>query len=176
MKKSFVLFLIICMVVCLSGCYHVETTDTEQYNDFYQYMQAKNTSIGNNLPEPSDAFTVEDAYLYYSDWDLLDSMYTVYVNCVYTTEYYEQAKDEAYAISRMWGDPVSNSSSFDCESVVAPPYNEIYSGGERHGTYILFDDAERRIVYVKVFDDAVKAKSKNIPEEYLPKEWREISS
>ena len=173
MKKSGFLVLVICMAVLLTGCYHIETTDVQKYSEFYQQMNEQGHSIGRNIPKPTDTLNIEEMYLYYSDWDLVDSMYTVYVNCTYTAEEYEQAKDAAYATAIKWEAPKNDSSSFDCESIVGDQLNEISRGGTNQYCYILFDDADRRIVYVDLFEDALKRTSKNIPQEYLPKELRD---
>lgn len=169
------IFLLI--VVLFRSCYHQETENTQDYYAFRQEMQDKSKTIYDMLPALNDEDCIEDMYLFYSDWDFIDSFYTVYLNCQYSEQEY---KNEEMRIAALFSDEqvlVKNSDLFDYPSLMHRDYFDFDLNGMigmMTYEYVLFDESEFRVVYVTLFDKELNGKSTNIPEEYLPKELNEL--
>ena len=155
------------LIVLFNGCYNIETTNAKKYNSFYNKMERKHPSMYEKLPDPQ-GLELDEVYLYHWDFDLIDTTYVVYLNCVFDNkEEYTTEKNRQYKLGREWEFTQYNSSSFEYESVVREHY---ISGHDKHFDYVLFDDSEHRFVYVYMFD--IDGKFENIPQKYLPDELR----
>ena len=166
-KRYILLMLLLCVVaLILNGCYYIETTNVKRYAAFYAEMEEADPIMHTWLPDPED-LQIEDMYLFRSDYDLLDTFYTVYVNCVFDDVSYQTEKDRQYSLARYDEFATYNLLAFDYESIA---YNVSLDKSKKHIDYILFDDAENRIVYVFAFfmDDRYE----NIPAKYLPDSLR----
>jgi len=174
MYKKKICSIMVCLIIILlfTSCYHFESEHVNEYDEFYQNMQEKNDYIYGFLPLLEDNECIDDMYLFYSDRDLLDSYYTIYLNCKYSEKEY---RNEEKRITELFVDEdllVKNSDSFDYESLM---YSNLFvrdsSGiGIMDYQYVLFSESDFRIVYITFFDKELNGKSINIPEKYLPKE------
>ena len=153
----------------LTSCYHYKSDVSSDYGEFRIDMKSKAKGIYDFLPDLENEDVIKDVFMYYSDADLIDSFYTVYLNCQYSEEEYNKEKERLEKVLK--GANV-DSNSFELPSIVADeymngeyPYNSVYM----RYSYALFDEDEFRIIYVEFFDKELNGYSTNIPEEYLPK-------
>lgn len=166
-QKKWILFWIILNSMLLTSCYEVNTDQKTDYTEFRNEMQKKNDFIYQVLPILNDESVVEDVYLYYSDRDLLDSFYTVYLNCIFSEEKYTLEYERLQSLSGEEG----NILSFEYESIVFYYYMEFGSVDMVDFSYVLFDEDENRIVYVLIFEKGEEINIETIPKAYLPKEY-----
>ena len=160
-KKRHVLLLCIVAFV-LNSCYFIETTNAKRYAAFYAKMEEADPITCKWLPDP-EGLQIEDMYLFRSDYDLLDTFYMVYVNCVFDDVSYQTEKDRQYSLARYNEFATYNLLAFDYESIA---YDVDLDTSKKHMDYVLFDDAENRIVYVFAF--FMNNQYENIPAKYLP--------
>jgi len=159
------------MMASLTACYYCDTTQFEDYGRFREEMQKMGKQLDVFLPALESDEPVEDMYLFYSDRDLIDTYYTVYLNCRYTEEKYRQEEERIVLLFNDEDLLIKNSESFGMDSLM---YGE-GCFGDADGIildymYVLFDEAEQQIVYIAFFDKELYGKYTNIPEKYLPKE------
>ena len=114
-------------------------------------------------------------YLYFSDYDLLDSFYTIYVSCISPETEYKAEQDRILSLYNEQ-DHTINSDSFKYESVV---FNDILQTESEvvdylSYSYVLFDRDESKIIYVMLFTKDDISKIDHVPSEYLPKEYLEF--
>lgn len=185
MRKR-ILVLITCLMISLllTSCYKTETEQVLDYTAFYKDMRERSKHISGFLPDISDESCIEEVYLYYTEEDpIFQPNYTIYLNCVYSEEEYE---NEVKRINELFTDEgllQRNTDSFEYESMLygefldCSPFsldffkNQIsWVMAEAHYTYVLFEEEESRIVYITMFEEKLNGRSINIPEEYLPKE------
>ena len=108
---------VFCSIIAFlfASCYHLDSEQPEDYESFRQNMQGK--YVYDLLPPLEDTDCIQEAYLFYSDWDLLDSYYTIYINCLFTEEEYQA---ECERITNTFTDPyflTINSDSFGYPSM-----------------------------------------------------------
>lgn len=174
MLKGKLFFIIVCLgfVLLFVTGYHFESTQTVEYNAFHQDMQEKNEYIYKLLPVLKDDKYIEDMYLFYSDRDLIDSYYTVYLNCRYSEKEYRTEKTRISELFESDGYLIKNSSLFNYESLMGTHrfFHDSSDVDLMNYEYVLFSESDYRIVYVTFFDKELNGKSINIPKMYLPKE------
>lgn len=140
-------------------------------------METKNTAIYQFLPKVNEE-QIEDMYLYYSD-ELLDSYYSIYLNCSYFEKQYEAELERLSNIMSQYNDIIKkDSKSFSYESFCLDSVLEFDSNGNGivDYTYFLFDSENKRIIYVMILEKEVSGESVNIPLEFLPSEVIELRS
>ena len=175
--KLYVRRMLFCIAILLSvtcaftACYYCETTEPEEYVAFYNQMKNANTQLDVFLPPLENDDPIDDMYLFYNGRDLIDTYHTVYLNCHYTEEVYHQEKERMVQFCNDENLLIKDSNSFDMPSLM---YGEGFFGDTTSMildyTYVLFDEAELRIIYITFFDKEINGEYTNIPEEYLPKE------
>ena len=162
--------LICVFCVGLSGCAHIDTDKIEDYGSFLQTMKDMNSGEYPYLPSAEYLDCMEEVVLYYSDYDLLDSFYTIYVNCVYTPEDYKKEEQRLLELSEN-GSLSYDADSFCHEAIVL---SKTFESDEELSVmvydYFLFDQDASRIVYVSLFDKELRRRHYNIPSEFLPSE------
>lgn len=164
------LFILVLSISLLSSCYETQVTKRNEYTEIRSKMQIKDSSIYEFLPEIVNNDDVKDMYFYYSDKDFLDTMYAIYLNCVFSKEKYateQQRLTELYNEADVIADP----GIFDCKSIIIEMQTEANNSTLTYlrYTYVLFYENESRIVYVKVFEKGDHFEWKNIPSEYMPR-------
>ncbi len=171
---SIVVILVLVTCLIFTGCYHIDSHDINDYDSFMSKMNhKKHEYISKFFPKLEDTDCVNDMYLYYSDYDLLDSLYTVYLNCSYDDETYAS---EIQRLKNKFAN-YSDSISFDYEPVVIDEAHIDNSSQSVYirCTYALCNEKENQIVYVSIFQKAeIDIIKDNIPNEYLPKEIQNI--
>ncbi len=181
LKKLMIFPLCVMILLCMTSCYHFESNEKSDYNTFKEDLYKVNDYIYSYLPTIENDDVIDEVYLFYSDWDLLDSFYTTYVNCVYSEEEYQKEKDrltELFADDQYLSDEALtlNYPSLMHENSIDTSHG--FLGDEvldmMKLNYVLFDEENFRIVYITIFDKELNSKSVNIPEEYLPKELVEL--
>lgn len=123
------------------------------------------------LPVPDSYSRIDDIYLYYSDYHLLDSYYTIYLECVFAPEKFEAEKqcviDDAKQFFTLY-----NCDAFFYDSVyVSQGINHREDGFLAiHISYVLFDAQNHKIIYVDTFEEGIDVawKTAYIPDKYLP--------
>lgn len=175
LKKSFVFLSVFLMLLQLSSCYNVNTDNVNDYEAFLQKMQDKHPILYSDLPNV-DKEQIKDMYLYYSD-ELIDSYYTIYLNCSFTKEQYETEFKRIVDLTSQYGDMLDvNSKSFSYDSIRVNSSLDFDSKGWGivDYSYFLFDSENSRIIYVMIFEKEIMGKSVNVPDEYLPSELIEL--
>ena len=124
------------------------------------------------LPVPDSYSRIDDIYLYYSDNHLLDSYYTIYLECVFAPEKFEAEKQRVIDDAKQYHFTLYNSDSFSFESVYINQVLE-HNSDEFIAiqiSYALFDDENNKIIYVDSFEEGPKSEWKTayIPDKYLP--------
>lgn len=176
-RKLGVLTFCLIIAVFLTSCYHFESNQTTEYQEFYQKLKENKKQIYNFFPIINDKESIQEVYLFYNDRDLIDTYYTIYLNCNFSKDDYQKEKDR---IAKLFEDKdllVENSDSFEYESLMydSTLYPSKYGDIDLMSyEYALFLEDEQRIVYVAFFDKELNGKSINIPKEYLPKELLEL--
>lgn len=175
-KKTFVFSLCLLILLCLTSCYHIDSNQRSEYFVFKEKMNKSNDIIYSLLPSLESEDYIEDIYMFYSDYDLLDSFYTVYLKCKFDEKEY---KDEQKRITSVFNEEeflVKDSDSFKYPSLM---YDSLFWSNEKQVdmmryNYALFVEDTYSIIYVAIFDKETNGKSVNVPEEYLPKELVDI--
>lgn len=175
LKKSFVFLSVFLMLLQLSSCYKVNTDNVNDYEAFLQKMQDKHPILYSDLPNV-DKEQIKDMYLYYSD-ELIDSYYTIYLNCSFTKEQYETEFKRIVDLTSQYSDMLDvNSKSFSYDSIRVNSSLDFDSKGWGivDYSYFLLDSENSRIIYVMIFEKEIMGKSVNVPDEYLPSELIEL--
>lgn len=184
MKKTYNLLLVILTVMVATltcGCYHIESSESEDYKGFLSEMETKNKSIHSFLPKLEETDCIEDMYFCYSDGDVFDSTYTVYLKCTYEADAYAKEVQRLNSEYPLCG----NSDSFDYNAIVIEETFELYEANSvemdsgavyvRY-TYALYDDSTSQIIYVTTYvKGEITTFTDHVPSEYLPKaivEWQ----
>lgn len=172
MKKFLCVILSIVLGFTLPGCYFQDADNSEEYSSFLQEIEEKNDTIYSILPKNDKIDFVQDVYLYYSDFDMIDSLYSIYVNCIYEQDTYVEETQRVLEVTNQWEFVKENVDSFDYNSIVINQYLDFDDSqiGMMDYSYVLFDDNDYRIVYVFILEKELNGMSMNIPNEYLPKE------
>lgn len=172
--KRFIRSLLILSVFCISltGCYQINSKSHADYPDFYEKMSTVMPATYSMLPNPEDVKSIDDMYLYYSDYDLLDSYHTIYLECSFSSEKYETEKQRIIDDAKQYHFTLYNSDSFSFESVYINQVLE-HNSDEFIAiqiSYALFDDENNKIIYVDSFEEGTKSvwKTAYIPDKYLP--------
>ena len=173
MKKVFtVLLVLLLLCTSLTGCYQIESKSTTDYPAFYEKMSTVMPTTYSSLPNPEDIETIDDIYLFYSDYDLIDSYYTIYLECSFSSEKYETEKQRVINNAKQYDFTLYNSNFFSYNSVYINQYIEHDSDGSVavQVSYSLFDDENDKIIFVDTFEEGIKSewKTSYIPEKYLP--------
>lgn len=175
MKRILSIILILVVTLCFSACYKIDSNSKSDYSAFYDKMGSLLPESQSMFPIPEAMESIDDIYLYYSDYDLLDSFYTIYLECSFTSESFETEKQRVHDEC---GPSLLNSDSFSYESEYMEQYIEQDSNGFTyiHISYVLFDEENNKIIYVASFEKAYESKLKtsNIPQKYLPKELNNL--
>lgn len=183
MKKPLLSLFTICIILLFCGCYKIDSTSSQDYANFYK----KSDEIAlqcDFLPLPENVKDFEDVLLYYSDYDLLDSYHTIYLNCNFTDENFQTEKQRALNYGENYDFTVYNSDSFALDSIYINTLDcEQKELHHIYISYVLFDDKNNKIIYVMIFEEGDKNrsggvfnKSSAIPDEYLPKELLEYKN
>ncbi len=177
MKKFIFSITALFLALSLCACYEIDSTDSSDYAAFYEKSSELSLQC-DFLPLPTNIESFDDILLYYSDYDLIDSYHTIYLNCNFTDKNYEIEKQRALDYGKNYDFTIYDSDSFNLNSIYINTLD--CNQTELHHiyiSYILFDDASNKIIYVMIFeegnstqDSSVFSKSSNIPNEYLPKE------
>ena len=124
------------------------------------------------LPNPENIESIDDLYLYYSDYDLIDSYYTIYLECGFSSDKYETEKQRVKDYAKQYDFTLINSDFFLYDSVYINQCIQHESDGfiTIDISYTLFDDENNKIIYVDTFEEGKKSewKTSYIPEKYLP--------
>ncbi len=67
----------------MTSCYSLETVDSNEYISFLNKIKSSHPTNYGALPKLEDIGCIEEMYLYYTDKEIIDTMYTIYLNCVY---------------------------------------------------------------------------------------------
>lgn len=174
--KRFISFLLIFSLfsISLTGCYQIDSKSTTDYPGFYKKMSTVMPTTYDSLPSPESIASIDDIYLYYSDYDLIDSYYTIYLECSFSDETYEAEKQRVIDDAKQYDFTLFNSESFSYDSVYVnqciqhSPYGFIAI----QISYALFDDDNNKIIYVDTFEEGTKSEwnTAYIPDQYLPNE------
>lgn len=172
MKKVLCIIFSIIFSCALSSCYYQNTDIIKEYSSFLRKIDEKDKSMYSLLPKNDKMDYIQDIYLYYSDFDMMDSMYAIYVNCLFEQNMYIKETQRILEITEQWDFVEENVDSFDYDSVVIDQvfYFDNLNMGLMNYSYVLFDDNNSRIVYVFIFEKQLDGMSMNIPSDYLPKE------
>ena len=173
MKKRFtVLLVLLLLCTSLTGCYQIDSKSTTDYLAFYEKMSTIMPTSYASLPNPEDIETIDDIYLFYSDYDLIDSYYTIYLECSFSSEKYETEKQRVIDNVKQYDSTLYNSELFSYDSVYINQCIEHNSDGfiAIQVSYALFDDENDKIIYVDTFEEGTKSewKTSYVPEKYLP--------
>ncbi len=172
LKKVSIFVTFLCICGLFTSCVYVNTTDGSEYTSLLADMKNTSKSVYSFFPEVADD-CIDDLFLYYSDYDILDSVYSIYVNCEFTKEQYNAEKERVRELMSQW----ENLLEEDTDSFAFPSlslermleFNNSQAGVVRY-KYVLFNEIENRIVYVMIFEKELYGKSCHIPDDYLPKE------
>ncbi len=159
-------FLVIMLSACFlfSGCYHIDSSEIDEYKSFVSEMEDKNQEICSFIPNFDGTDYIDDVYLYYSDYDLFDSLYAVYVNCSYDEKRYNQ---EIERLNLSWNSKDANKNDFGSNAIVYESSNDV--NNYIRCTYAIHDDDNYQIIYVTIFSKGDFGHIvENIPSEYLP--------
>lgn len=182
-------FVLLILVLSISSCIDIDTDNKNNYEEFLNVMSSRSEYIYDIIPK-LDENAIDDLYLFYSDKDLLDSFYSIYINCCYSDEDYESELLRISSLSDKYDFDTEKSNEFDLDAKILD-YNidiSVYKSPIRliqnsyilfsHilCSYILFDDNSNRVVYVMIFEKDLDGKSLNIPEIYLPKKLVKLRS
>lgn len=174
--KNTIRLLAVFLLVCglLTGCYEIDTHDPADYPGFYR---EKRTDF-EMLPAPDAIASIEDVYLFYSDYDLLDSYYTIYLACSFTPEQFEAEKQRLTDYAGQIDFSLTNADVFAYDSVYINQVVESSSDGFLAFlvSYALFDAENNRIIYVEAFEKGTNAQWKTayIPDAYLPSDLLDL--
>ncbi|MBR2724767.1 MAG: hypothetical protein IKB72_04955 [Ruminococcus sp.] len=175
MKRILSIILILAVTLCFSACYKIDSNSKSDYSAFYDKMGSILPETQSMFPHPEVMESIDDIYLYYSDYDLLDSFYTIYLECSFTSESFETEKQRVH---NECGPALLNSDSFSYESEYIEQFIEQDSDSFTNIqlSYVLFDKENNKIIYVATFEKAYESKLKtsNIPSKYLPKELNKL--
>ena len=179
MKKFYrplLLVLAIAIATMFFGCYYVESREFEDYNSFLTDMELKAKDIHSFLPKLENDKFVDDMYFRFTEYDIFDSTYIVYLKCTYDAETFNkelQRLKSEYPLAE-------NSDSFDYNAIAIEGENDVYHFNSESTdneniyakyTYALYDESTAQIVYITI---RTKGENKmlidNIPSQYLPKE------
>ena len=172
--RKFISFLLVLSLLCISltGCYQIDSNSTTDYPNFYKKMSTIMPTTYSSLPSPESIESIDDIYLYYSDYDLIDSYYTIYLECGFSSEKYELEKQRVIDNAKQYDFTLYDSDLFSYDSVYINQYIEYDSYGfiAIQVSYALFDDENNKIIYVDTFEEGTKKECKTsyIPEKYLP--------
>lgn len=172
--KKLICSLLVLLSLCISltGCYQIDSKSKTDYPDFYEKMRTVMPTTYTSLPSPESIESINDSYLYYSDYDLIDSYYTIYLECSFSDEKYETEKQRVIDDAKQYDFTVYNSDSFSYDSVYINQCIQ-HDSDEFIAidiSYTLFDDENNKIIYVDSFEEGTKSewKTSYIPEKYLP--------
>lgn len=173
MKKLFTALLVLSLLcTSLTGCYKIDSKSKTDYPTFYEKMSTVMPTTYSSLPDPQDIESIDDIFLFYSDYDLIDSYYTIYLECDFSSEKYELEKQRVIDNAKQYDFTLYNSDLFSYDSVYIDQYIEYDSYGfiAIQVSYALFDDENNKIIYVDTFEEGTKKECKTsyIPEKYLP--------
>ena len=173
MKKLICILLILSFLcILLTGCYRIDSKSQTDYPDFYKKMSTVMPTAYAMLPAPDSMESIDDIYLYYSDYDLIDSYYTIYLECSFTSDQYEIEKQRVTDNASQYDFTLYNSESFSYDSVYINQCIEHDSSGFLviQISYTLFDNKNCKIIYVATFEEGTKSewKTSYIPDKYLP--------
>lgn len=174
MKRAVAVMVLLMITLSLSGCYQIESRDQNDYAAFYQKMETVLPATYSMLPPPDAMESIDDIYLYYSDYDLLDSYYTIYLECSFAPEAYETEKQRVLEDAEQYLYACYNDNSFHYDSVYINQVVEREEDGflAIMVCYTLFDEENGKIIYVDTFEEGRKSdwRTTYIPEQYLPAE------
>ena len=174
MKKLICVLLVLSFCISLTGCYYIDTKKEADYPDFYNKMSSIMPTAYSMLPNPEDIESINDIYLYYSDYDLIDSYYTIYLECSFSSEKYETEKQRVIDDAKQYDFTLYDSDLFSYNSVYINQCIIHDSDGfiAIQVSYALFDDENNKIIYVDTFEEGtnIEWKTSYIPEKYLPSE------
>ena len=175
MKKLFTALLVLLLLcVSLTGCYKIDSKSKTDYPTFYEKMSTVMPTTYSSLPAPQDIESIDDIYLFYSDYDLIDSYYTIYLECSFSDKKYEIEKQRVIDDAKQYDFTLYNSESFSYDSVYVNQCIEHNSDKyiAVQVSYALFDDNNSKIIYVDTFEEGTKNEwnTAYIPDKYLPKE------
>ncbi len=173
MKKLFsILLVLLLLCVSLTGCYQIDSKNETDYQTFYEKMSTEMPTTYASLPDPQDIESINDIYLFYSDYDLIDSYYTIYLECDFSSEKYEVEKQRVIDDAKQYDFTLYNSDLFSYDSVYINQsiYHDSDGFVSIQVSYALFDDESNKIIYVDTFEEGTKTewKTSYIPEKYLP--------
>ena len=172
--NRFISSLLMLLVFCISltSCYQIDSKSTTDYSGFYKKMSTVMPTAHSSLPNPEDIESIDDVYLFYSDYDLIDSYYTIYLECSFSSEKYETEKQRVIDDAKQYDFALYNSDLFSYDSVYINQCIEHDSNGfiAIQISYALFDDENSKIIYVDTFEEGTKSEwnTSYIPEKYLP--------
>lgn len=175
MKKIWSILLVLALLcIFLSGCYEIDSNEKTDYPQFYEKMRTVMPTTYAMLPAPECIESIDDIYLYYSDYDLLDSYYTIYLECSFVPETYSTEKQRIIDEAKQYDFAVYNADVFSYDSVYIDQSIEHDSDGllAIQISYVLFDSENSRIIYVDTFEEGRKYEwnTAHIPDKYLPKD------
>ncbi|MDD5923735.1 MAG: hypothetical protein PUC88_02970 [Clostridia bacterium] len=154
--KRFINFLLVLSILCvfLTGCYQIDSKSKTDYSDFYKKMRTVMPTTYAMLPLPGSMESIDDIYLYYSDYDLIDSYYTIYLECSFSDEKYETEKQRVIDDAKQYDFTLYNSETFSYDSVYVSQGIVQDSDGflAIQISYTLFDDENSKIIYVDTFE------------------------
>lgn len=178
-KFKFLNLLIIPFI--LTGCYYIESTNSNDYVMFYRKLEEIMPMTYSMLPALENIKNIDDIILYYSDYDLIDSYYTIYLECTFEQEQFKEEKqrlNDFVKESEVAEIAIYDSNEFN--------YSSIYINQDIHSdtddfaviyvSYVLFDDINNKIIYVDIFEEGgiANGRSISIPEKYLPRKLLEL--
>ena len=174
-KLIYALLVLLHLSITLTGCYQIDSKSKTDYPDFYKKMSTVIPDTHSMIPNPENVESIDDIYLYYSDYDFIDSYYTIYLECSFSAKNYEKEKQRVIDDAKQYDFTLYNSDSFSYDSVYINQYIEHNSDEfiTIQISYALFDNEEYKIIYVDTFEEGIKSELKtlNIPKKYLPTDF-----
>ena len=173
MKKTLCVIAVL-LLICgmLSGCYQINTHNQSDYSAFYNKMETVMPATYEMMPAPDAMESIHDIYLFYSDYDLIDSYYTIYLECTFTPEQFEIEKQRLTECAGQYDFSLSDSDQFSYDSVCI---NQSITSNDDgfiayQISYALFEAENNKIIYVDAFEEgrSEQLRITNIPDAYLP--------
>lgn len=175
--RSVVIILILLLITSFTSCYYLDSDKKTDYGDFCKQMKKINPYLYDFFPKEDSKDNIVSSYWYYSDYDLIDSFYTIYLACEYGEEQY---KNEYERLLEHCEEGMSDidSSEFDYSNITIQhlvSYDSIFDTVYINSIYALFDNELKQIIYVAIFNKDDYSNVLNIPEKYLPKDYLQLN-
>ena len=175
-RSIVVITLIVFLITSFVSCYQIQSDSENDYRIFCEQVKSIAPHLYDFLPKEEYEKYIVSSYWYYSDRDLFDSSYTIYLVCDYEEDLYEKEYNRLleHFENGVGGIDVAefNYRNITIQNFIS--YDALFDMISIDSIYALFDSNLKQVVYVAAFAEDDYSHVLNIPEKYLPNNFLEL--